>query len=124
MIIPFRMKGRLRQRRHFVPESSNDRSLEQLLEYGDTLEADGFVAGVMTAVKRERRTRKVILFIFGLAGALFGLAGAVMLADPISRLFSFSIQLPVMETMQWVLAIVGLVTFYIWFMNEDLGVPN
>jgi uncharacterized membrane protein YeaQ/YmgE (transglycosylase-associated protein family) len=107
-----------------VPDSSIDRSLEQLLEYGDAPQADAFVAEVMTRVSRERRTRKVILFVFGLIGALFGIAGAVMLAGPISRLFTFTLELPVMETMQLVLAIIGAIAFYIWFMNDDLSLSN
>jgi len=107
-----------------VPDSSINRSLEQLLEYSDAPQDDVFVTEVMTRVSREKQTRKVILFVFGLIGGLFGIAGAVMLAGPISQFFTFTLELPAMEMMQVALAIIGAITFYIWFMNDDLSLSN
>ena len=75
MIIPFRRPGRTRQAKRKMPESIHDRELNQLLGYRDTLPEDAFVLDVMHRVQRERRKRRVILAVFGLVGALFGVAG-------------------------------------------------
>jgi uncharacterized membrane protein YsdA (DUF1294 family) len=107
-----------------VPDSPFDRELEQLLTYHEEPQSAAFVADVMHAVKREQRTRKVILWAFGLVGALFGLLGATMLSDSITQLFTFSFSLPAMETMQAVLVIVAVAAFYTWFMNDDLSLGN
>ncbi len=103
-----------------MPDSF-DRELEQLLGYSEATQPEGFVIEVMRGVRREQRTRKVVLWAFGLVGALFGLAGAVMLSGPISHLFAFNLSLPAMETMQAALFIVGAVAFYLWFMNDDFS---
>ncbi len=107
-----------------MPDSPLDQELEQLLEYSDTPQAEVFVANVMRGVQREQRTRKLILWAFGLVGTLFGLAGAVMLSDSITRLFTFARIMPAMETMQAVLFIVAAAAFYLWFMNDDLSLGN
>ena len=107
-----------------MPDSSLDQELEQLLDYSNAPQADAFVINVMQGVRRAQRTRKLILWSFGLIGALFGLAGAVMLSDSITRLFTFSVEMPVMETMQAILFIVASAAFYIWFMNDDLSLDN
>jgi len=107
-----------------VPDSSIDQQLEQLLEYQEEPQATAFVADVMAGIKREQRTRRLILWAFGLVGALFGLAGAVMLSDSITRLFTFSVTMPATETMQVVLFIVGAAAFYTWFMNDDLSLGS
>lgn len=98
-----------------------DRELEQLLKYSDPAKAESFVMDVMRGVRRERFTRNAILWVFGLIGALFGLAGAVMLAGPLGSLLTFSLELPAMETMQISLALVGAAAFYLWFMNDDFS---
>jgi anti-sigma factor RsiW len=124
MIIPFpktKLKPALRrQRRRIVPDSTFDRELEALLEYTEPPQPEAFTMNVMRSVKREQRTRRVILWAFGLVGALFGLAGAVMLSGSIARLFAFTITMPATETMQVVLFIVAAAAFYTWFMNDDL----
>jgi hypothetical protein len=51
----------------------------------------------------------------------FGLSGAFMLTGPVSQLFTFSLSLPVMETMQAALFIVSAAAFYLWFMNDDFN---
>ena len=107
-----------------MPDSPFDQELEQLLAYHEEPQSHAFVAEVMQGVKREQRSRKVILWAFGLVGALFGLVGAMMLSDSITRLFTFSLSLPVMETMQAVLVIVAVAAFYTWFMNDDLSLGN
>jgi hypothetical protein len=128
MIIPFpktQQKPALRwQRRRIVPDSSFDRELEALLEYTESPQDTAFVANVMRSVQREQRTRRLILWTFGLVGALFGLAGAAMLSDSITRLFTFTITMPAMETMQVALFVVAVAAFYIWFMNDDLPLDS
>jgi len=106
-----------------VPDTF-DRELEQLLQYSETPQPEAFVMDVMRGVRREQRTRKIILWAFGLIGALFGLSGALMLAGPVSGLFTFSLALPAMETMQVTLFIVGAAAFYLWFMNDDFSLGN
>jgi uncharacterized membrane protein YsdA (DUF1294 family) len=107
-----------------VPDSSFDHELGRLLEYPEAPQAETFVVDVMRGVKREQRIRKVILWAFGLVGALFGLAGAMMLSDSITSLFTFTVAMPAEETMQVVLFIVAAAAFYIWFMNDDFNVSN
>ena len=107
-----------------MPDSSFDHELEALLEYSELPRPDTFVVDVIRSVNRERRTRKLILWAFGLVGALFGLAGAVMLSDSITRLFTFTVTMPAMETMQVALIIVAAAAFYLWFMNDDLALDN
>ena len=107
-----------------MPETPLDHELEQLLAYHNEPESSEFVAGVMQDVRKEKRTRKAILWAFGLVGALFGLAGAVMLSDPITRLFTFSLDLPATETMQVALVLVAAAAFYNWFMNDEMTVGS
>lgn len=107
-----------------MPDSHIDRELETLLHYREPAEEDHFVLDVMKDVQRARRTRRVILWVFGGIGALFGLAGAVMLSDAITELFTFDLALPATETMQVVLFVVGAAAFYNWFMNDDWSIGN
>ena len=107
-----------------MPETPLDHELEQLLAYRNEPESSDFVASVMQDVRKEQRTRKVILWAFGLVGALFGLAGAAMLSDPITRLFTFTFSLPPTETAQVALMIVAAAAFYTWFMNDELSVGS
>lgn len=107
-----------------MPESPLDQELGQLLAYHHEPESSDFVANVMHDVQRERLLRRVILWAFGLVGAAFGLFGAVMLSDSITRLFSFSFSLPPMETMQVALAVVAAAALYTWFMNDDLSLSS
>ena len=99
-----------------MPDTIENRELDQLLGFRENLEADQFILDVMRNVQHERRRRKVILLIFGLIGAAFGVLGAVLLADPIARLFT---GLPLIGTMQAVLIVVASAAFYRWMMNED-----
>jgi hypothetical protein len=107
-----------------VPDSSFDHELEVLLEYGESPQPGAFVVDVMRGVRRKRRTRRLILWAFGLVGALFGLAGAVMLSGSIARLFTFTLNMPAMETMQASLFIVGAAAFYLWIMNDDFSLGS
>ena len=104
-----------------MPESMQDRELDQLLGYRDTVQADAFILGVMHRVQRERRSRRVILAVFGLIGAVFGMAGALLLSEPIARVFT---SLPLTGTMQAVLVGVAGVAFYGWAMNEDISLDT
>ena len=102
-----------------MPDSPIDRELEGLLAYSEAPKPDVFVASVMHDVERQKKLRRVILWSFGLIGALFGLIGAVILSGPINRLFSLPAGLPAIETMQIVLLVVAAAAFYAWFMNDD-----
>lgn len=107
-----------------MPEDTIDQSLGQLLGYPDSTQADSgeFIATVMNQVRREQRTRNLILFAFGLVGALFGLAGALILSEKITWLFTET--LSGTTTMQVVLIVVAALAFYTWFMNDDLPLEN
>jgi hypothetical protein len=106
-----------------VPDAL-DRELEQLLAYKEAPQAEAFVINVMQGVGREQRTRKIILWVFGLIGAMFGLAGAVMLSGPVGKLLGSELTFPVMESMQAALFIVGACAFYLWFMNDDFSLGS
>lgn len=96
-----------------------DQALEKLLSYPETGSGgDLFVVDVMKKVTAERRRRRLILAGFGGIGALFGVAGAVMLSDSISRLFTEL--LPASLLFQLPLFVAGAVAFYVWVMNDDL----
>lgn len=103
-----------------MPDSF-EAKLKQLLQYGDPPNDEAFVMDVMHSVKRQQRTRRTILWVFGLVGALFGVSGAMMLSGPVGGLLSGGMGLPVTETMQATLFIVGAAAFYLWFMNDDFS---
>ena len=88
MIIPFRRPGRARQVKRNMPEQTPHSELDRLLGFQETLPDDAFVLNVMHRLARERRRRRLILFVFGLIGAAFGLVGAVLLSEPLATLFS------------------------------------
>jgi hypothetical protein len=105
-----------------VPETPFDETLERILAYPkapDGAQDDGFVVDVMARVRRERRRRRTILLAFGGIGALFGLAGATLLADPIGRLLAVE-TLSATTLMQGALLTCGAVAFYVWVMGDDL----
>jgi hypothetical protein len=91
--------------------------LDALLEFREDLRGDEFVLDVMHRVQQQNRSRKFILLLFGLIGAAFGLAGAVLLSEPLARVFA---NLPPMGTVQAALFVVAAVSFYGWIMNEDI----
>lgn len=101
-----------------------DRKLEELLAYPepDSGSEDLFVVDVMRQVARQRRTRKLVLALFGGVGALFGVAGAVLLSDSISRLFTEVLSMTTLA--QAPLLAAGVAAFYIWFMNDDMALGN
>jgi len=96
-----------------------DRKLEEWLNYPEAPRSEAFVIDVMQAVGREQRTRKLILWAFGLVGGVFGLLGAIMLSESINSLLPVLQSLPAMETMQATLFTVGAAALYLWFMNDD-----
>jgi len=104
-----------------MPDLLADRELDKLLEFREPPPADAFVLDVMHRVRREKRSRKLILLGFGVAGAAFGVAGALLLAGPIARLFA---GLPTTGTMQAVLVAVSAVALYGWIMNEDVSLDT
>ena len=105
--------------RRTVPDPI-DKTLETLLAYPDREAAgdDLFIVDVMRHVQKERRTRKLILYLFGGIGALFGLAGAALLSDSIGGLFTETVN--AMSLTQLPLFAAGAAAFYIWVMNDDL----
>ena len=108
-----------------MPESPIDETLQRILAYPEMRDgsaADGFVVDVMASVRREQRRRRMILGAFGLVGALFGLAGATMLADGIGLVFEELLSSTVL--MQGALFAVGAAAFYLWFMNDDLAMSH
>ena len=107
-----------------MAEDSFDRTLERLLAYPESSRAEpgAFVAGVMQEVGREQRTRKLILWVFGLIGGLFGLAGAAILSPKITWLFTDALNATTM--MQFVLFVIAAVIFYLWIMNDDMTVAG
>ncbi len=101
-----------------------DQKLEELLAYPDPDNHgdDLFVVDVMRQLERERRTRKLILFLFGSVGAVFGLIGALLLSGSISQLLTETVS--AMAWTQLPLFAAGAVAFYTWFMNDDLHVSH
>jgi len=98
-----------------------DETLEEMLAYPEKDSSeDLFVVDVMRRVRAERRRRRVILFLFGGIGALFGVAGAVMLSGAIGQLFTGVLSSTVL--MQLPLFAVAAIAFYIWVMNDDLAI--
>lgn len=104
-----------------MPEMTPDHELDRLLGFQEQPAPDDFVLGVMRRVQREQRRRRLILACFGSIGAVFGLTGAVLLSDPITRILG---SLPPTGTMQAVLIGVAVVAFYGWFMNEDISLAT
>lgn len=98
-----------------------ERLLDRLLGQREAVPDDQFVLTVMHGVQREQRRRKLILFVFGLLGAGFGLLGAALLSEPIARLF---IGLPTTGIMQAALVAGAAAAFYVWFMNDDFSLSN
>lgn len=121
MIIPFEPPGRSRQPRLSMADERHDPMLDSLLAHREPLSGDAFVLRVMHRTRSERRRRRAILLGFGLLGAVFGALGAVLLAEPLARLFT---DLPGTTLMQAVLLAGGIAAFYAWFMGDDLGVPR
>lgn len=96
-----------------------DQTLEKLLAYpGSETGDDLFVVDVMRRVRAERRRRRLILALFGGIGALFGLAGAVMLSGSINHVFTELLSARLL--FQLPLFAAGAVAFYLWAMNDDL----
>ena len=99
-----------------MPDPIENHELDQLLGFHAHLPADDFTLNVMQRVQRERRRRRVILTICGLLGGAFGLVGAVLLSEPIARLF---MGLPLIGTVQATLVVVAAAALYVWMMDED-----
>ena len=101
-----------------------DQKLEELLAYPEDKagETDLFVVDVMRQVAKQRRTRKLVLFLFGGIGAVFGVIGAALLSGSIGSLLGETItpkawyQLP--------LFVAGALALYSWIMNDDLAIRN
>ena len=106
-----------------MPDSF-DSKLEQLLEFNEAPRGETFVLDVMRSVQREQRTRRVILWVFGLVGALFGLSGAMMLLGPVGQALTGALSFPVMETMQVSLFATAAAALYLWFMNDDFNLGS
>jgi hypothetical protein len=78
MIIPFKRPKRGHNRSNVM--------LDNLLQYHQLPEPDGFVLAVSQKLARQQRLRRVILLLTGVTGAVFGLLGAYWLAEPLAPL--------------------------------------
>lgn len=91
--------------------------LDELLQYHQKPETDTFVVDVMKRVERQQKTRKLILAGFSLIGGLFGIAGAMILSEPIallaSQFASGDAALPLG------LAAMSVVAFLGWLLQDD-----
>jgi apolipoprotein N-acyltransferase len=58
--------------------------LDNLLQYHQYPEPDGFVLAVAQKLARQHRMRRVILLLTGVTGVAFGLLGAYWLAEPLA----------------------------------------
>lgn len=96
-----------------------DQSLDSLLQYRDTPLEDDFVEGVMERVRHKQLTRKWILIVAGLIGALFGVTGTTLLSDSISQLLTVSASSNDVLTVSLILA--GVLAFLAWLLNDELG---
>jgi hypothetical protein len=107
-----------------VPDETLERTLEQLLAYPERTASadDAFVDSVMRQVGRQQKIRKIILYVFGFVGAVFGAIGATLLSGKITWLFTEVLNGTLM--MQAVLLVIAAGAFYIWFMNDELTVDN
>lgn len=104
-----------------MADEHDELALDRLLGHREALPGDEFVLKVMHRVQRERRRRRLILSVFGLTGALFGLLGAYQVAGPIAALFA---ALPPTGLMQVALLAGAGAAFYTWFMNDDLSLSG
>jgi len=107
-----------------VPDQIAEHGLEKLLAYPDDspLPGDAFVDSVMRRVQKERYTRRIILYTFGLIGAAFGITGVSLLSGKITWLFTEVLDGTLM--MQAALFMVAALAFYTWFMNDELKLEN
>ena len=96
--------------------------LDQLLEYRDLPPSNGFVEAVMLRIKRQQRTRKLILLVSGLIGSLFGVTGAFLLSESISNLFTNA--LSTTSAMPVSLAIIGILGFLAWLLTDEINLPG
>lgn len=87
--------------------------LDDLLEYHQAPEDSAFVTEVMNGVKRQQRLRRLILTATGITGALFGAAGAVMLAEPLVKTMTEINLLPVL------ISAVGGIAFLFWVFQDE-----
>jgi hypothetical protein len=124
MIIPF-------QRRQKVPDNDitdsreplaelPDNELAGLLAYRAEPPANDFVAGVMKQAGRECRTRKMVLWGTGLAGAACGVVGASLLSGPISRGVTAALESPASGATA--LLALGAGILVAWFLAEDQSI--
>jgi len=91
--------------------------LDKLLEYHQTPATDRFVSEVMEGIKRQQRMRQTILTAASVIGGSFGVAGAMMLSDPVGQLIT---QLSAGNTAMSVgLALMSGVAFLGWLLQDE-----
>jgi len=89
--------------------------LDELLAYHDTPEPGDFTAQVMRGVRRQERLRRLILIGSGALGAAFGVAGAALLAEPLSRLLGG------FDSLQMGVAVMAALALLGWLLHEEAG---
>lgn len=104
-----------------MADETRKQVVDQLLEFQESLPPDEFVLNVMHQVQHQQKVRRLILLVFGLIGAAFGVLGAILLSDPIAELV---LSIPAMSIMQAMLFVAAAVSFYTWFMNDELSLTN
>ena len=105
-----------------MPDKQSDWSPDPLLEFATTIPDDDFVARVMRRVKREQSTRKLILLVSGLIGALFGIGGTVLLSESINSFITFwmSTQGPLPTSF----TIIAVVAFIGWLFSDETSLAE
>ena len=93
----------------------NNSRLDELLEYGDAPEPDGFTEQVMARVRRKARQRRLILWGAGVVGAGFGVLGASWLAAPLGESLDALQKLPIS------LGVGGAVLLVGWLLHDELS---
>ncbi len=91
--------------------------LDKLLEYHQTPATDRFVSEVMEGIKRQQRMRQIILTAASVIGGSFGVAGAMLLSDPVGQLIT---QFSAGESPMSVgLALMSAVAFLGWLLHDE-----
>ena len=93
--------------------------LDDLLQYHSQPEPADFVARVMQGVERQQKLRNRILWLCGLVGALFGVTGAILLADTVSHFAALLFDAN--SAVATGSAVIALLAFLAWLLQDEPG---